>query len=75
MYVISFNIFIGKPVAKRSIWKTDTDGGIILEWILREVGWKDVEWIYLAECRDLVVGCCEHTNGPLGSIKGEELLD
>jgi hypothetical protein len=28
------------------------DGKIILEWILRELGWKGVDWIYLAQDRD-----------------------
>jgi hypothetical protein len=26
----------------------DVSGRIILKWILREVGWGGVEWIYLA---------------------------
>jgi hypothetical protein len=28
------------------------DGKMILEWILREMGWEGVEWIHLAQDRD-----------------------
>jgi hypothetical protein len=27
------------------------DGRIILEWILREIGWEGVDWLYLAQDR------------------------
>jgi hypothetical protein len=38
---------------------------------LREIGWEDVDWIYVAEDRN---HSCEHRNEPSGSIKGRELL-
>jgi hypothetical protein len=28
------------------------DGRIILEWILREMGWEGVDWIHLTQDRD-----------------------
>jgi hypothetical protein len=28
------------------------DGKIIFEWILREIGWEDVDWMHLAQVRD-----------------------
>jgi hypothetical protein len=28
------------------------DGRIILEWVLREIGWKGVDWMHLARDRD-----------------------
>jgi hypothetical protein len=31
-------------------------------------------WIYLAHSSDLMVGCCQHTNEPLGSIICREFL-
>jgi hypothetical protein len=30
------------------------DGNIILQWILREIGWEGIDWMHLAEDRD---GC------------------
>jgi len=27
---------------------TDVEGGIILHWMLREIGWVDVDWINLS---------------------------
>jgi hypothetical protein len=34
-----------------------------------------VDWTDLAQKRGQVVGCCEHGNGHLGSIKFGEFLD
>jgi len=34
-----------------------------------------MDWIYLAQDRDRVVGCCECGNEPTGSIKCGEFLD
>jgi hypothetical protein len=28
------------------------DGKLILDWILKERGWEDVDWIHLAQVRD-----------------------
>jgi hypothetical protein len=42
---------------------------------LREIEWKVVDWMHLAQDRESVVGSCEHSNEPLGSIKGREFLD
>jgi hypothetical protein len=38
---------------------------------LREIWWEGVDWIHLAQDR-WMVGSCEHSNEPLGSIKGRE---
>jgi hypothetical protein len=37
--------------------------------------WGGVDWIYLAQDRESVVGSCEHCNEPWDSIKGGEFLD
>jgi len=39
------------------------DGRTILKWILKETGWKDVEWINVVQ-DDKVAGCCECGNEP-----------
>jgi hypothetical protein len=49
------------------------DGRIILKWTLEKEGWR--VWIRLSGWgQGLVMGCCEHGNEPLGSIKGGEFL-
>jgi len=50
-----------------------TDGRIISKWILREWGWKVTGCMWPAQI--LVVGCCERSNGPSGSIMYGEFLD
>jgi len=35
---------------------------------LRETAWEGVGWIRLAQ------GCCEHSNEPLGYMKGGDFL-
>jgi len=43
---------------------------------LREIGWEGVDWIHLAPSRGEWGGVyCEHSNEPLGSIKGMKCLD
>jgi hypothetical protein len=41
---------------------------------LREIGWEDVDWIYLSHDR-LVAGYYEHGNETTGSINVREFLD
>jgi len=38
---------------------------------LWEIEWEGVDWLHLALDRDP----CKHSNEPLGSIKGREILD
>jgi len=44
-----YRILVGKPNGKNYSEDLGVDGRIILEWIL---GWKDVEWVNLAQDRD-----------------------
>jgi hypothetical protein len=41
----------------------------------RDVGWESMDWIQMAQDRDPMVGCREHGNEILGSVKGGEFLD
>jgi len=49
------------------------DGRTILKWILKETGWKDVEWISVAQDNE-VAGCCE-CDLYWGLVEGEHLGD
>jgi hypothetical protein len=42
---------------------------------LREIGWKDVYWIQLAQDVNQFLHFCEHSNEPLGSIRGRNFVD
>jgi hypothetical protein len=66
----AYNIFVGKPEGKRPL------GGHRHRWEdnfrmdLREIGWKDIDWMHLTQCRDRWrTGCCERCNEPFGLQK------
>jgi hypothetical protein len=59
-----------KTLREKSILKdVGVDGKITLEWILREIVWKDLHWIRTG------VGSCDNGNKPSVSIKVGEYLD
>ena len=35
---------------------------------LKEIGWVGMDWIYLVQEREQMVGCCEHGNEHTGSV-------
>jgi len=41
----------------------------------REIGWKGMDWTYLAQDRHKLAGCCEHWIETMGSTKLRELLE
>jgi len=41
----------------------------------REIGWKGMDWTYLAQDRHKLAGCCKHRNETMGSTKLRELLE
>jgi hypothetical protein len=41
---------------------------------LKAIGWKDVNWIHLAQVMEHWAGACEHGNEPSGSITRWEYL-
>jgi hypothetical protein len=49
------------------------DGRLILEWIFGKFGWK--LWTGFILGLRLVAGSCEHSNEPLGFIKGRDFTD
>ena len=42
---------------------------------LREIGWKGMDWTYLAQDTHKLAGCCEQCNETVGSTKLRELLE
>jgi hypothetical protein len=45
-------ILVGKPEGKRPLEEQDVGGWTVLKWILREIEWDGMDWIYLAQDRD-----------------------
>jgi hypothetical protein len=44
----AYGILVGKPEGKRPLGRPRCRWVIILKWILREIGWGDMDWFYLA---------------------------
>jgi hypothetical protein len=65
----AYKVLVGKPEGKRSRGRSRHrwEDNIMN---LREVGWKGVDWIQLAQDGDR-----EEGNEPSGSIKDREFLD
>jgi hypothetical protein len=63
-----------KPEGKRPLGRPRRRWVDNIEMNLREIGWSDMAWIYLAQDRDSKGGSCEHGNKPSGSIKCWEIL-
>jgi hypothetical protein len=68
-------ILVGKLEVKRPFRRARPKWEDNIRMDLREVGWEAVDWIYVAQDRDQVAGCCERGNEPSGSTKGGEFLD
>jgi len=66
---------VGKSERRRSLGRTRHRWEDNIRIDVREIGWECVDWIYLAQDKGPVAGCCEHGNEPSGSIKGREFLD
>jgi hypothetical protein len=47
-----YRVLVGKSEGKRPLGKIDVGGRIILKWVLREVRWGDMDWIFLVQDRD-----------------------
>ena len=67
-------VFVGKPEGKRPLGRPRRrwEDNIMMD--LQEVGCEGMDWIELAQDRDMV-GSCECGNEPSGSIKCGEFLD
>jgi hypothetical protein len=70
----AYNILVGRPEGRRPLGRPRRRWKDNIKMNLREIGFGDVDWIYLAQDRDMA-GSCEHGNEPSGSIKCGEFLD
>jgi hypothetical protein len=64
----AYRILLGKPKRKRPLGRPRRRWVDNIKMDLREIGWGQVEWIYLEESS-------EHGNEPSGSIKCWEILE
>jgi hypothetical protein len=69
-----YRIFVGKPGGKRPLGRPRCRWEDDIEMDLQEVGGGDIDWIELAQDRQ-VAGTCECSNEPSGSIKCGKFLD
>jgi len=65
-----YSVLVGKSEGKRSLGRTRhrCEGNIRMD--LREMGWKNVDWIHLAQDKKTVEGSCKHGTEPSGCVKG-----
>jgi len=69
-----FRVLVGKPEGEKTLGRPRHrwEDNIMMD--LQEVGCEGMDWIELAQDRDMV-GSCECGNEPSGSIKCGEFLD
>jgi hypothetical protein len=71
----AYNVLVGKPEGKSTFGRPRRRCENNIRMNLKENGWKDVDWMNLAQDRDQWGGPCEHDNESSGFIKGGEFLD
>jgi len=70
----AYNILVGKPEGKRPLRRTGHRWENNIRMDIREIGWKGVGWMYLAQDRNQWQTPVECSNEPSGFIKGGEFL-
>ena len=71
---IVYRALVGKPEGKRPLGRPRRRWENNIKMDLRGVGCGDIDWIELAQNRDMA-GTCECGNEPLGPIKCREFID
>jgi hypothetical protein len=66
-----YKILVGKPGRGRQLERPRNRWEDDIQIELQDIEWESVGWIYLRQ----VMGCCDHSNKPSGSIKFGEFLD
>jgi hypothetical protein len=69
----AYNILVDKPEGMRPLGRPRLRWEDKIKIDLGEIGFRDVDWIYLAQDRDRTF--CEHGEEPSGSIKCGKFLD
>ena len=72
---IARRVLVGKPEEMRPFERPRRRLEDHIKMNLTEVGCKEIEWRSLAQDRQQLVDCCEHSDGPVGSIKCYKFLD
>jgi hypothetical protein len=70
----SYSILVGKPEGKRPLGRPRRVRDDNNRMYLRETAWKDVDRMHLAGGHGPMVGCCEHCNEPLATIRGRKFV-
>jgi hypothetical protein len=70
----TYRILVGKLEGKRPLGRPRRRWVDNIKIDLKEIGWDGMDWIDLAQDRELE-GSCEHGNESLGSIKCWEVLE
>jgi hypothetical protein len=48
----SYEILVENLKEEDHLEGLSTDGSLLSQWVFKYIGWKDVDWIHLAENRD-----------------------
>jgi hypothetical protein len=70
----AYRALVGKPEGRRPLGRPRRRWEDNIKMDLREVGWGGVDWIHLAQDRQ-VAGSCVYGDEPSGSIKCGEFLE
>jgi hypothetical protein len=72
---VAYNILVGKPEGRRPLGRPRHRWEDNIKLDLREIGFRDVDWIHLAQDRDTWWALVKHGDGPSGSVKCGEFFD
>jgi hypothetical protein len=70
----AYRALVGKPEGRRPLVRPRRKWEDNIKMDLREVGWGDVDWINLAQDRQ-VAGSCVYGDEPSGFIKYAEFIE
>jgi hypothetical protein len=70
----AYKILVGEPEGKRPLGRPRRRWVDNIKMDLREIGWGRMDWIDLAQDRE-VEGCCQHGNKHSDSVKCWEILE
>jgi len=63
-----YDILVGKPEKKKPLGRLKHRWEDNIKMDLKEIGWVNVDWIYLVQDRGQMAGCCAHGNERTGSV-------
>jgi hypothetical protein len=69
-----YDILVEKPEKKKPLGRLKHRWEDNIKMDLKEIGWVNMDWIYLVQDRGQMVGCCAHGNECIGSVVYGEFL-